>query len=200
MATTTQQGHVQELIRRLDLAMEPRDDAGRCRAVKQVLIDLIRPGAEFLDAQFLAPTPDRYARRLLHHDPQGRYTVIAMVWDRGQGTSLHDHAGIWCVESVYQGRIRVTSYSVRGGDPERDLVQFEREKQVHAAVGEAGALIPPFEYHVLENAEETPAVTLHVYSRPHDACLAFDPEKDTCWRVALKFDSVPDGGAYRAGP
>ena len=73
--------------------------------------------------------------------------MLAMVWDRGQGTPLHDHA--WHVVrqgAVYRGRIRVTSYAVRGGDPETAVVQFTKEKEILAGVGEAGALIPPFEY------------------------------------------------------
>ena len=98
-----------------------------------------------------------------------------MVWNRGQGTPLHDHAGTWCVECVYRGRIRVTSYSVRGGDPERGVVRFEKETVVMAGVGEAGALIPPFEYHVLENADETPSVTLHVYGGEMTYCHIFEP-------------------------
>lgn len=175
MATSTAQARLQDLVRRLDAAMEPRDDAGRCRSVKQVLVDVIGSGADFLDASYLAPTPDRYARRLLHRDPQGRYTVIAMVWGVGQGTSLHDHAGIWCVECVYQGRIKVTSFQVTGGDPEHDVVQFREERTIFAGVGEAGALIPPFEYHVLENAEPTPAVTLHVYGGEMTHCHVFEP-------------------------
>ena len=107
MPMTHSNPRTQELIRRIDAAMEPRDDAGRCRAVKAVLIDAIQPGADFLDPVFLVPTPERYARRLIHKDPQDRYTAIAMVWDKGQGTPLHDHAGIWCVECVYQGVIQV---------------------------------------------------------------------------------------------
>jgi len=166
---------VQELVRRLDVAMAPADDAGRCRAVKQVLCDLIQPGADFLDPGFLVPTPVRYARRLLHRDPAGRYTAIVMVWDKGQGTPLHDHAGIWCVECVYQGRIRVTSFNAMGGDPERDIVQFQQEQVIHAGPGEAGALIPPFEYHVLENAQETPAITLHIYGGEMNHCHVFEP-------------------------
>ncbi len=175
IAEPLRHAQVQELVRRLDAAMQPADDAGRCRAVKQVLCDLIRPGADFLAPGFLAPTPDRYARRLLHRDPEGRYTAIVMVWDKGQGTPLHDHAGIWCVECVYRGGIRVTSFNVMGGDPERDIVQFQEEKVVHAGPGEAGALIPPFEYHVLENAHDTPAVTLHIYGGEMTHCHVFEP-------------------------
>lgn len=175
MATMTQDPRVLDLVQRIDgvLAAAP-DDAGRCRGVKKVLEETLLADTEFLEPRFLEPHPERYARRLLHRDPQNRYTVIAMVWNVGQGTPLHDHAGIWCVEVVYQGRIRVTSYNAMGGDPERDLVQFRQEKVIHAGVGEAGALIPPFEYHVLENADTRPAVTIHVYGGELDHCHIFE--------------------------
>jgi len=166
---------VRELIRQLDAAMTPPDDAGRARAVKVALENIFQGGTDFLPASHLMPNPDRYARRLVHRDPENRYTVIAMVWNTGQGTPLHDHAGIWCVECVYSGRIKVTSYSVQGGDPERDLVQFRQETIVHAGIGEAGALIPPFEYHVLENDSPEPSVTLHVYGGELDHCHIFEP-------------------------
>jgi predicted metal-dependent enzyme (double-stranded beta helix superfamily) len=166
---------VDELIQRLDQAVAVRDDALRCQNVKKVLTDIVGSGEQFVDPPYLVPVPERYARRLMHRDPQNRYTVLAMVWNRGQGTPLHDHAGTWCVECVYRGRIRVTSYSVRGGDPESGVVQFERETVVMAGVGEAGALIPPFEYHVLENADETPSVTLHVYGGEMTYCHIFEP-------------------------
>ena len=166
---------VDELIQRLDQAVAVRDDALRCQNVKKVLTDIVSSGEQFVEPPFLVPVPERYARRLMHRDPENRYTVLAMVWNKGQGTPLHDHAGTWCVECVYRGRIRVTSYSVRGGDPESGVVQFERETVVMAGVGEAGALIPPFEYHVLENADQTPSVTLHVYGGEMTYCHIFEP-------------------------
>jgi predicted metal-dependent enzyme (double-stranded beta helix superfamily) len=175
LAPTLSNARVREMVRKLDEAMTPRDDAGRCRSVKQVLEETFAAGTEFLDAQFLVPNPERYARRLVHRDPDDRYTVIAMVWNVGQGTPLHDHAGIWCVECVYSGKIRVTSYNCHGGDPEHDIVQFKQETVIRAGVGQAGALIPPFEYHVLENDSEVPAVTLHVYGGEMDHCHIFEP-------------------------
>jgi predicted metal-dependent enzyme (double-stranded beta helix superfamily) len=176
MAISPQASKVNELIRRLDGAMAPRDDAGRCHEVKRVLEDVVNSGEQFIDPPFLEPARDRYARRLLHRDPQGRYTVLVMVWDRDQKTPLHDHAGIWCVECVYRGRIRVTSFSVRGGDPEKGIVQFAKETEVMAGVGEAGSLIPPFEYHMIENPDTTPTVTIHVYGGEMTYCHVFEPE------------------------
>jgi 3-mercaptopropionate dioxygenase len=176
MPTMTQDPRVLDLVQRIDGVLDAaNDDAGRCRGVKRVLEQTLLADAEFLEPRFLAPNPERYARRLLHRDPKNRYTVIAMVWNVGQGTPLHDHAGIWCVEVVYRGRIRVTSYDAMGGDPERDLVRFQQQSVIHAGVGEAGALIPPFEYHVLENAGEQPAVTIHVYGGELDHCHIFEP-------------------------
>jgi len=175
MTVTPQSVRLDELIRRLDEAVAINDDAVRCQNVKRVLIEEIAGRNDFLGPEYMKPAPDRYARRLLHRDPKGRYTMLAMVWDKGQGTPLHDHAGMWCVECVYQGRIRVTSYAVRGGDPETAVVQFSRESEILAGVGEAGALIPPFEYHVLENADATPAVTLHVYGGEMTYCHVFEP-------------------------
>jgi predicted metal-dependent enzyme (double-stranded beta helix superfamily) len=163
------------LIRRLDDAVAPREDSSCCRRVKQALVDTLGDGAELLDAALLRPAADRYARRLLHRDPAGRYTVLVMVWDPGQGTELHDHAGMWCVECVHRGRIEVTSYSIRGGDADAGIVYFERETRVVAGVGEAGALIPPFEYHRIHNPFDVAAVTLHVYGGEMTHCHVFTP-------------------------
>ena len=164
-----------DLICRLDEAVATRDDESRCGNVKRVLVDAIAGGALVLDPSYLVPAPERYARRLMHRDPSGRYTVIVMVWGPGQGTPLHDHAGIWCVECVYRGRIHVTSYSVRGENPETGVVQFEKETEILAGPGEAGALIPPFEYHVIANADETASITIHVYGGEMTHCHVFGP-------------------------
>lgn len=175
-----------ELVRRLDAAVDVVDDAARCRNVKAVLIEIVGSGQSFIPESFMRAATGQYARRLLHRDPAGRYTMLVMVWDRGQGTSLHDHAGRWCCECVYRGRIRVTSFSAIGGDPEKDIVEFRQETVIHAGVGEAGALIPPFEYHILENATDAPAVTIHVYGEELKHCHIFEQVDGTRYRRRFK--------------
>jgi predicted metal-dependent enzyme (double-stranded beta helix superfamily) len=165
-----------ELIQRLDEAVQIQETSGCCHAVKDVLHDIVASGEDFIPAEFMQPAPDKYARRLVHSDPKGKYTLLAMVWGKGQGTALHDHAGMWCVECVYRGRIKVVSYSLNSQDG--DLYQFSPEKEVYASVSDAGALIPPFDYHTIENAEETPSVTLHVYGGEMNWCHAFVPTEN----------------------
>lgn len=182
MAVLPHSPKVDQLIALLDRAVDDPDCPHRCKAVKTVLEEVIAGDHDFVDEHFMEPAKDRYARRLIHKDPKGRYTLMSMVWGVGQGTPLHDHAGMWCVECVYKGRIRVTSFDIRGND-EDPVVQFKRETEIYAGPGEAGALIPPFDYHTIENADSKPSVTLHVYGGEMNWCHIFEPVEGGYTRV-----------------
>jgi hypothetical protein len=97
---------------------------------------------------------------------------------------------MWCVECVYRGRIKVVSYRMEGD--EEELVDFVPETTVLAGPGEAGALIPPFDHHTIENAEETPAVTLHIYGGEMTWCHAFVPVEGGGYRRVRRELSYTD--------
>ena len=162
------------LITRLDEAAARADHDAICDGVKQALCEEVVHGGWRLPEEFVSPAPDCYARRLLHRDPGGLYTIVVMVWDPGQGTPIHDHSGMWCVECVYQGNIKVTSYDLVGSVDEQ-RVRFVREDAIAAGFGEAGALIPPREYHVIENPNGDTAVTIHIYGGEMEGCHTFEP-------------------------
>ncbi len=185
LSARTECPELKKLIAQLDEAVDVDCVHGRCDKVKQILEDAFHSSNDFLPPDCIHPAKDHYARHLLHLDPQGRYSVIAMVWDVDQGTPIHDHAGQWCVECVYRGRIKVVSYDHRG-ETEDGLVRFDRVKEVFAGVGEAGALIPPFEYHTIENAQQTPTITIHVYGEELEWCHVFVPEGDGLYRKVRK--------------
>jgi predicted metal-dependent enzyme (double-stranded beta helix superfamily) len=167
---------LQDLIAMLDDAVETSDPNRCCHKVKNVLEQVCEGGEDFIENRFLQPHPEKYARRLVHKDPAGRYTLLAMVWGVGQGTPLHDHAGMWCCECVYRGTIKVVSYDLHN-DEDDPVLNFTPEREILAGVGKAGALIPPFDYHTIENAEaDKPAVTLHVYGGELTWCHAFLPK------------------------
>lgn len=174
MSATTAPTSMSELICRLDEDVCASSDAERVERVKNTLIELTSRGHDFLDSRCLQPARESYARHLVHLCPRGRYSVLAMVWDVGQGTPIHDHAGMWCVECVYRGHIRVQSYDIQGQDTD-PVVRFTREKDVLASPGSAGALIPPFDYHTITNADSSPSITIHVYGGEMDWCHAFLP-------------------------
>jgi 3-mercaptopropionate dioxygenase len=166
---------------RLDEAIGARETEEVANKVKEALQDALRGDRFALPASFTASRPDTYARRLLHRDERGRYTAIVMTWGPGQGTALHDHAGIWCVECVVDGEMEVTQYDLLS---EQDgAFRFARQHTVKATRGSAGCLIPPFEYHTLANADlDRPSVTLHVYGGEMDHCHAFEPAGDDLYR------------------
>lgn len=168
----------EELVERLETAVRLGDPRAITVGVQRVLEQTLSSGALYLPDGFRHPKSDAYARRLLHRDPELDYTAVVMTWGPGQRTPLHDHDGCWCVEGVVEGEIRVTRYELLKGPVEgaEDLFHFRRQDTLRAAPGEAGALIPPLEHHVLGNATENGvAVTLHVYQGEMARCATFEP-------------------------
>jgi len=173
-----------ELIAALDQAVAAGDATRVTAAVKRILSDQIRGGRLRLAERLCAPRPDTYARRLLHRDPQRGYSAVVMTWGPGQGTMLHDHAGIWCVEGVVRGEMEILQYELTAAQGD-ERYRFAPRGRVRALAGSSGALIPPFEYHVLRNAlPDRPSVTLHVYGGDLERCSIFEPQSDGTHRRA----------------
>jgi predicted metal-dependent enzyme (double-stranded beta helix superfamily) len=165
-----------ELVQRLDAAVtEPTLQAITAR-IKSDLEDLLSRSVLELPDRFRKTREDSYARRLLYQDPALRYTAVVMTWGPGQGTPVHDHGGLWCVEGVVEGEMSVTQYDV---EPEGDAFRVRATgRPLAAGVGTAGRLIPPTDYHVLANARSSPSITLHIYGGNLDGCRIFVPRED----------------------
>ena len=179
-----------ELIQQLDRAVELGDAFRTTAAVKRTLSDLIRGGRIELPQRYFEPLPTNYARRLLHRDEARGYNAIVMTWGPGQGTGLHDHGGIWCVEGVVRGEMAVVQYEIvdpPAEDSPEARYRFAPRGRVHALAGASGALIPPFEYHTLANAlPDQVSVTLHVYGGEMRSCCMFEPLADGAYRRVEK--------------
>jgi predicted metal-dependent enzyme (double-stranded beta helix superfamily) len=168
---------LEELIDRLDQAVQRADAESVTREVKDILERLLTSGSLELPPALVEPRPDRYARRLLHKSDGLGYSVLVMTWGPGQGTPLHDHAGMWCVEGVLSGNIDVTQFELL--EQQGDRYHFRRQRTIGAGVGNAGALIPPFEYHTIANVSPTEkAVTVHVYAGEMTSSTIFIPGDD----------------------
>jgi predicted metal-dependent enzyme (double-stranded beta helix superfamily) len=168
---------VENLLKDLDRAAAGENLDRKTSAVSDCLSRLIVAGAISLPEKVCRPRPDCYARRFIHRNESLGYEVLAMIWGPGQGTPIHDHAGVWCVEAVYQGEIKVVRYDLieeRGG-----LFRLTPQAPIHAHLGMSGSLIPPSEYHTIKNLlQNETSITLHVYGLGMDHCHIFEPHGD----------------------
>ena len=99
-----------KLIASLDAAVALGDDRAVTDALRKTLCAMICDEEVALPACVLEPIADHYARRELYTSPEHGYSVVAMTWGPGQGTKIHDHSGMWCVEGVWKGRLEITQY------------------------------------------------------------------------------------------
>ena len=159
------------LIATLDQAVALGDDRAVTGALRHSLARLIGSGELSLPPPLLQPLADHYARRELYASPKHGYSVIAMTWGPGQGTLIHDHSGMWCVEVVCCGQLEITQYEL--AEQEGDRYRFQYVGAIEAGTGSAGSLIPPHEYHTIRNSGEGAAVSLHVYQRQMLCCGVF---------------------------
>ncbi|MEM6796942.1 MAG: cysteine dioxygenase family protein [Acidobacteriota bacterium] len=175
----------EELVRRLDHAVSLGSVEEITAGVKETLTDLLTDQVVCLPLETLAPEGNSYARRLLYRSEEYGYVVIAMVWGVEQGTPLHDHDGVWCVEGVLQGEIEVTRYEALGQEGER--WNFRQDDTIAAHIGESGTLIPPFDYHTIANRlDDKTAVTIHVYGRELEQASIFEPEGQGWYRRVVR--------------
>ncbi len=176
---------VQHLIDRLDASVKLGEIHAVTSHVKTALCDLIRANDLDIPERFVRPLKDHYARRLLFRNDDLGYTAVVMSWGPGQTTGLHDHAGMWCVEGVVAGQMNVTRFDLV--ETLGDRFRFTQVEEVKAGVGSSGALIPPYDYHVLANAlPDQPSVTLHIYGGEMDRCSLFERQADGLWARCLK--------------
>jgi predicted metal-dependent enzyme (double-stranded beta helix superfamily) len=163
-----------ELVARLDAAVRLGEPHAITLHVKEALEDIIGGERLRLPERFRRARADGYTRRLLYRDPELGYVAVVMTWGPGQRTGLHDHSGIWCVEGVVEGRMQITQFDLVG--EHGGVYTFAQQATVGASVGSAGCLIPPFEYHVLQNAlADRTSITLHIYGGDLSQCSVFEP-------------------------
>jgi 3-mercaptopropionate dioxygenase len=115
------------------------------------------PGAGFLTAAQRAGSPDGYQCHVLHAEPDGSFSVTAMVWRPGQITPIHDHV-TWCVSAVIQGAEYEELYRLSG-----DGRQLEEVGRGQNAAGDVTGFAPPGDIHRVRNSGAGIAISLHVY-------------------------------------
>lgn len=175
----------EQMVGEFDEAVRGHSSAELTQRLRHTLCRLIRERQLALPAEIFEANADHYARREIYKSPNLGYSVIAMTWGPGQGTPVHDHSGLWCVEGVITGTLEITQYELL--EREGENFRFEERGTLDAGPGSAGSLIPPHEYHAIRNASDTDAaISLHVYGGEMSCCSMFQPLGHDWYRCCAK--------------
>jgi len=155
MITSTRTATLTDLVADLDRAVRGhRSHAETADAVAAALTPYL--GAEgLLTHEQRDGDPGGYRQHLLHVADDGAFSLVALVWLPGQATPVHDHV-CWCVVGVHDGDEEEERYRLDRGR----LVTTER---LVNARGEVSVALPPGDIHLVRNAGDDLAVSLHVY-------------------------------------
>lgn len=135
-------------------------------------------------------SPKFYTRNLIYKDD--RFEMMAICWDKGQVSRVHNHWDQRCWMMVPVGKLLGQNFAVEEIDETRGYCKlsetnnFELTECLAARVD----LEEPI-HQVLNLAEyDERAVSIHIYSKPYDRCLSYCRDTHTFKEVQLAYTSI----------
>jgi 3-mercaptopropionate dioxygenase len=150
--TTIQPAALGQLVAGVRIAIDDRSDWS---TTAQLVADQLRahlPGPEILTPEQRLGSPGNAASHTLHVEPDGAFSITAVVWRPGQITRIHDHT-TWCVFGVLSGVEHEEVFDA-------DLNLIGRNE---GQVGDVNGFAPPGDIHRVHNLSDEVAITLHIY-------------------------------------
>ncbi|QDI68997.1 cysteine dioxygenase [Streptomyces calvus] len=117
---------------------------------------------DLLTEEQRASDPARYRQHLLHAEHDGSFSLVALVWLPGQGTSVHDHIA-WCTTGVHEGRERERRYRLLPAADPDGTARLVATADVVNPRGEVCGFAPPGDIHRVWNDGPDTSISLHVY-------------------------------------
>ena len=146
-----------------------------------------------VDADSLSPylnwDRQHYTRNLIDRTPL--YELMAICWEVGQASSVHNHRGQNCWMAAPMGRLFVENFHLIRQDLTIGACRLEPRNTIEMNPAHPCAVDPADPVHRVVNPREfnQRAVSLHVYSRPFDTCVVYSPEQGTCGEIKLHFST-----------
>jgi cysteine dioxygenase len=165
----------------------PESAFDQTEAVRRVLRDT--PVSVDSLTPYLNWDRQHYTRNLI--DRTALYELMAICWEVGQASSVHNHRDQNCWMAVPIGRLLVENFHLVHQDLQRGRSQLERTNTVEMNISQPCAVDPADPVHRVVNPREfnERAVSLHVYSRPFDTCVVYSPDQGTCGIIQLHFNT-----------
>jgi predicted metal-dependent enzyme (double-stranded beta helix superfamily) len=115
------------------------------------------PSPDLLTPEQRTGAADSYRSHLLHAEPDGSFSVVALTWRPGQVTPIHDHV-TWCVFGVIQGVEHEELFAL-----DEDLGCLVHAGASANTTGEVSGFAPPGDIHRVRNVGDDTAISIHVY-------------------------------------
>jgi cysteine dioxygenase len=140
-------------------------------------------------ARYLTWDKQHYTRNLIDKTPL--YELVAICWEVGQASSVHNHREQNCWMAVPVGRLRVENFRVIAQDLDAGTCHLETADTVEMNPAQPCAVDPLEPVHRVYNPRDfgQRAVSLHVYSRPFDTCVVYSQEQGTCGVIKLHYQT-----------
>ena len=142
----------------------------------QGVLDYLR--ANPVDPATLAPylyfSAEKYTRNLILRTPL--FELIAICWEVGQVSAIHNHRGQSCWMAVAYGKVQVQNFRLVRQDETALTCELEPTSRFLIDASTPGQVDPEEPIHLVANptAFGSRAVTLHIYSLPFDTCEVYD--------------------------
>jgi len=147
-----------------------------------------------VDPESLAPylfwDAQHYTRNLI--DKTDLYELLAICWEVGMKSSIHNHKDQHCWMAAPIGRLSVHNYRVLEQDLAGQRCTIEETDVIEITDANPVAVDPVNPVHDVRNSREfgQRAVSLHLYSRPFDSCVVYSVEQHTCGEIPLHYTSM----------
>jgi cysteine dioxygenase len=183
MATTVKQISLEHFV--AELRKFPEGAFDQTELLRKFLQDF--PVNSDSLATYLTWDRQHYTRNLVDKTPL--YELIAICWEVGQSSSVHNHRDQNCWMAVPIGRLLVENFHVVHQDLAAGKSTIKSTETVEMNVSYPCAVDPLAPVHRVLNPREfnQRAVSLHVYSRPFDTCVVYSAEQGTCGEIQLHY-------------
>ena len=139
--------------------------------------------------KYLVWDSQHYTRNLIDKTPL--FEVMAICWDVGQVSAIHNHKDQNCWMAVPIGKLLVQNYRVLQQDLKAGTCDLAPSDLIEMNPSNPCAVDPKNPVHKVYNPREfgQRAVSVHVYSRPYDSCVVYSDEQHKCGEIPLTYTS-----------
>jgi len=168
------------------LAAIPKQDFTIPRVLKFTQDNAIRP--ETL-TPYLFYAKSHYTRNLIYKCEL--FEVLAICWDVGQVSRIHNHRDQNCWMATPIGRLRVQNFRVENRDAAHGACNLIPTDSYDMDATHPAVVSPDEPVHQVLNLPEFAerATSIHVYSYPYESCEVYSIERGAYADVPLHYSS-----------